>query len=226
MKKLSLCNVFFCMLVSCSTESDIELSDNPSNNTSTSKKSSILSGNQSNPFDGDGKKYDDALLSYLQNNEAPDTIEELTAQIQFISEEYTTSNNNLTITPEHVSLIMNDPINKLLGTIENSSLGMQAKAEVVGFIENLIDLQEEEYEQIYNYIISYETQVIANTELSTEEKQSILIISSISTYALEGESKRKDKDWETSVGNREPKPFFDYNQTPLISLIALLDAII
>ncbi|RKR05169.1 hypothetical protein C8C83_4502 [Flavobacterium sp. 90] len=226
MKKLSLCSVFFCVLVSCSTESEIELSDNSAKITSTSKKSSILSGNQLNPFDAEGKKYDEALLTYLQNNEDPNTIEELAIQIQFISEEYATSNNNLNITPEEVSLIMNDPTNKLLEIMENSSLSTQAKAEVVVFFENLIDLQEEEYEQIYNYIISYETQVLANTELSSQEKENILIISSISTYALERESKRKDKDWETSVGNRVPRPFFNYNQTPLISLIALLNAII
>ena len=222
MKKLSLCSIFFCVLVSCSTESDIELSDQTSKNNSKSKKSSILSGNQLNPYDGEGKKYEEALVSYLQNNDHPNTVEELTIQIQFISEEFTTSN----ITSDQVSLIMNDPISKLSENIENSSLGIQAKVQVAGFIKNLIDLQEEEYEQIYNYITFYEMQILANSELSTEEKANILVISSISTYALEGESKRKDKDWETSVGNKAGQPFFNYNQAPLISIIALLDSII
>jgi len=70
-----------------------------------------------------------------------------------------------------------------------------------GFITSLFLLVEEEYEDIHDFVVSYELSVINNSEFNDEDKRIILTTSSLSRYSFYYEKKRKDKDWETSVGN-------------------------
>jgi hypothetical protein len=222
MKKLSLSIVFFCMLVSCTRESDFESSENAA----VSNEESILSKRSSNLSSLQGKKYTDAFNSYLQKNEYPDSVEELTDQIQFIWEQFSDFEQLQPITNEYVLLIVNDPVNELTQILEKSSLSTEAKARLSNFIQNLINLEDYEYEEIHNYIISFEGKVSNDAILTDQEKESILTVSSISTYSIETASERKDKDWEKSVGNKKVQPPFGYNEASIISVIALLPVII
>lgn len=63
-------------------------------------------------------------------------------------------------------------------------------------------LENDEYERIYQFIIFYESTVIASDQFTSEDKRIILITSSISRFSLYYGRKRKDKDWDSSVGNR------------------------
>ncbi len=114
----------------------------------------------------------------------------------------------------------------LLEIVENCSISAASKSQLLLFVETLIAQQDEEYATIRDYIISFDTGIIANTTLLAEEKEAILTVSTISSYALYAEAERKDRDWETSVGTRHAKAFFDNNQAPIITIIALLNTVV
>lgn len=230
MKNFPLCIVSLCFLFSCSTESDFELSENLEDSTTPVTNEISLAPNKSNPFDAQGKKYYNAIELYLKNNDVPNSIEEISSELSFISN-YSKTNNynkrtNLIISPEEVLLILNDPSNKLLEVVENCSISSQSKAELFVFVQTLIDRQDEQYVTIRDFIISYDNSIIENSVLNADEKESILTVSSISSYVLYAEYERKDRDWENSAGTRMAKPFFDPNQASIILIIALLNQII
>ena len=121
---------------------------------------------------------------------------------------------------------MSDPDNSLITIVQGSTLSTDEKATLINFLQGLILQRDEEFDLIYNYVVSYETSIIANTTLSTDAKDTILTVASISRYSLYSEAERKDRDWETSVGSRPILPFFSHNDAAIISTIAILNKII
>jgi hypothetical protein len=229
MKNFPLCTVLLSLLFSCSIESDFESLQNHHNSTKVIKSEITFPLNPANPFDAKGKKYYDAIKVYLKSNDTPNSIEDITSQISFISDFYKINNTNkkanLGFTPEEILAILNDPSNKLLEIVENCSISALSKAELIVFVQALIDQQDEQYAVIRDYIISFDATIIESTTLNADEKETILTVSTISSYALFAEAERKDRDWETSVGTRKTEAFFDYNQAPVVSIIALLKTI-
>ncbi|MDR7371057.1 hypothetical protein [Flavobacterium aquidurense] len=227
MKNFLLCMIFLFQFSSCSTDSDFDNAE--SFNASKSKQISFSAENKRNPMDAKGKKYSDVLSFYLKSNKVPNSKIELTNQINFISKEFLKGNSLekkvQQITPEQISTIMDNPESALLEIIEDSTLGSNAKSELLEFVQSLIDRQNDNYSDVYLYIIAFEDEIIQNTSLFTDEKNAILTISSVSRYVLYAEA-RKDRDWETSVGNRIAQPFLGFNQAAIISLLALLEEII
>lgn len=213
--------VFFCLFISCTTENDNAAFENLNSKSIVSQKH-VNSAQNSNT----AKKYNDALAAYLEENSYPDSVEELSNLVQFISDQYAGSNIADSITPEQIIRINSYPLNELSTSLENSVLGMEAKAEIETFLKDLINIQGKDYQEISNYIVLFEEEVLKNTVLNDREKESILTVSTISLYSFQEESKRKDKDWETSVGNRKIRSFFDSGQIPIISLIAVIQKII
>lgn len=186
----------------------------------------MIPQNKANPFDREGKKYFDLLTIYLENNKVPNSIKKMTSQIEFLSRNYGsgnfTSRSAGAFTPQQVALIMGDPVAQLKVILENSSLSSEVKYQLLNFFQMLLEKQKLDYHEVYNYIISYESEIIGSTTLKKDEKETILTVSSISTYALYVDSKHKDRDWETSVGNREVEPLFNTYQASVVSVIALM----
>lgn len=222
MKNFILSIAFLFLLVSCSTESD-------SSNNADSDINSFVPENSKNPFDSKGKKYYDLLNLYQINNAVPNSAKELSQQIHFISKDFRDSNSInkrlLPITAEHVTSIMDNPEETLLEIIESSTLSLGVKIELLGFVQTLIDQKNDDYEVVYAYIIAYESNIMQSSTLVQDEKDTILTVSSVSRYVIYAEA-RKDRDWETSVGNRIAQPFFGFNQAAIISLLALLEEFI
>lgn len=227
MKNFLLCMIFLFQFSSCSTDSDFDNAE--SFNASNSKQNSFSAENRRNPMDEKGKKYSDVLSFYLKNNPVPNSKSELTNQIHFISKEFIKGNSLQKkvqqITPEQISTIMDNPGLALLEIVEDSTLGSNAKSELLELVQTLIDRQNDNYNDVYLYITSFEDEIIQSTSLLTDEKNTILTISSLSRYVLYAEA-RKDRDWETSVGNRIAQPFLGFNQAAIISLLALIEEIV
>ena len=213
--------VFFCLFISCSTEDDNAKSENI--NTKSIVSTENLSPYQNNTA---SKKYNHALKAYLQNNRFPHSVEELSNLIQFISDQYEGSNKADSKTHEQIIKIISDPLNELSMILENSLLGVEAKAQLETFIKDLIDLKGKDFQEISNYIVFFEGKVLKNTVLTEQEKESILEVSTVTILSFQEESKRKDKDWETSVGNRKTPPFFEPGKISIISVIAVIQKII
>lgn len=229
MKNFLLCFVFSFCIISCSTDTDLSESQitaglkNGNNN-------SVSPQNKSNPFDSVGKQYYDAITLYRQQNQFPNSISEITAELRFASKAFNssglTSRNVIPFTDEIVESIMADPDNSLIAIVQGSTLSVEAKSAVIDFLQGLILQREQEFNLIYNYVVSYESSIIADTTLGTDEKDTILTVASISRYSLYSEAERKDRDWETSVGSRPLMPFFSHNEAGIIFTIAILDKII
>jgi hypothetical protein len=226
MKNFLLCIVLSFLVISCSTESDFNHSVTPHSIAVALQSKSQIPLNNANPFDTAGKKYFDLLNIYLKNNKVPNSIKGVTEQIQFLSKNYGsasfTSRSTVAFTPEQVTLIMGDPINQLRIILESYSLSTEVKHYLVNFLQALVEQQGLEYPELYHFIISYETGIIESTLLNEDEKETILTVSSISRYALYVDSKHKDRDWETSVGNKTVQPIFDSYHGTIITVIASL----
>ncbi|MCD0472501.1 hypothetical protein [Flavobacterium sp. JAS] len=213
--------VFFCLFISCSTENDNTSSENINSKSIVSQEHLISIENNTA-----SKKYNDALVAYLNKNKYPDSVEELSSMIQFILDQYVASNKAESITYQQILRINNKPINELSTLLGNSLLGMEAKVQLETFIQNLINLQGKDFKEISSYLVFFEEEVLKNTVLTDHEKESILAVSTVSLYSFQNEAKRKDKDWETSVGNRKTPPFFEPGQRSIISVIAVIQKII
>jgi hypothetical protein len=218
--------VLLFQFASCSTDSDLRDSENSN---AESKQLSFSAGNNKNPMEKEGKKYSKVLAWYLKTNKTPNSISELISQIHFVSKEFcgVKSLNKKTppLSSDKIKALMDNPGEELLVIIDQSTLGTSAKSELLDFVQTLIDRSNDDYSEVYLYITSFEDEILQSTSLISDEKNTILTISSLSRYVLYEEA-RKDRDWETSVGNRISQPFFGFNQAAVISLLALLEELV
>ncbi|QSW88478.1 hypothetical protein J0383_19800 [Flavobacterium endoglycinae] len=95
-----------------------------------------------------------------------------------------------------------DPVGTLLIIADESALGSSLKLDVKGYIVNLGNLRGQQYHIVDDFIIQYEISKRQDSTLLTNEKETILSISSISEAVLFSEKARKDRDWETSTTSK------------------------
>ncbi|MWB94947.1 hypothetical protein GON26_11255 [Flavobacterium sp. GA093] len=161
--------------------------------------------NTANPYDIAGKIHNDILDAYLTGYHTCSTIAQVSQKVDSIS----ALNNDLlnlgTSSPViygDIQEIIDSPQTALEQAIANSPMTSTAKDCLSGFMASMLLWQDDDYSVIHQSIISFEASVLSNAEFSNEEKRIILTTSSITRYAIYYTKERKDKDWETSVGNR------------------------
>lgn len=98
-----------------------------------------------------------------------------------------------------------DPVSTLFIIVDESTLGSSLKLDLKGYIVNLGNLRGQQYQIVDDFIIQYEISKRQDSTLLTDEKESILSISSISEAVLFSEKDRKDRDWETSTTSRSTR---------------------
>lgn len=208
MKKFSLwiiALIFPFLLISCTDELVIEPETRVLSNEAIHRSDLLVPQNNTNPYDTIGRIQNMVLDIYLSADHNHSTIEEINEEIEFITNTFSnTSIGSISSVPSPVGVIINivnSPENSLNTIIANSYLTNQAKLSLSGFINSLLLLQDEEYENIHEFIITYESSIIENMALNNEDKRVILTTSSIARHSFYYGKKRKDKDWETSVGN-------------------------
>lgn len=171
-----------------------------------SKKNAGLNPeNTANAYDIAGKIHNDLLDAYLSGNFSDQTISTISSKIDSIS----FLNSDLQNLPSHYPVnfheiqgIVDSPEMQLEQIIANSSMSMASKNCLSEFMSSAALWQNSDYDAAYQSIISFEAAVINNQQFTAEEKRIILTSSAITRYSLYYASERKDKDWETSVGNR------------------------
>nr|WP_315155761.1 hypothetical protein [uncultured Flavobacterium sp.] len=230
MKNFLSCIVFLFLLNSCSTDSDVPTASDSAVIDGKLNNGSVIPENLANHMDYVGKNYDVVLTQYSQQKDFPNSIQEMRDQIRFITKKdgvlKQTGKSAIVFTDEIVEAIMNDPDNNMIEIVDNSSLCTAVKTSLITFLQSLIIQRTQEFTVSYAFIVSYENTIIADTAISTEEKDTLLTVASISRYSLYSESARRDRDWETSVASKHAKPFFAKNETAIIMIIALLHGII
>ena len=211
MKNLLSLVIIISLLASCTSE-NIESTKNLDNSIAKDKfgnaeKMSTATNpvNTANPYDIAGKIHNDILDAYLTGYHTCSTIAQISQKVDSIS----ALNNDLlnleTSSPivySEIQEIIDNPQIELEQAIANSPMTSTAKNCLSSFMASIPLWQANEYSAIHQSIISFEASVVSNSQFSTEEKRIILTTSSITRYAIYYTKERKDKDWETSVGNR------------------------
>lgn len=226
MKNYLLCAVLLFLTISCSTESDYEHSQNVDSKEIAIRTSSQISKNETNPFDARGKEYFDLLTIYSKNNKVPNSISELTDRTQFLLKNYGDakflSKTNTTFTAKQAALLLGGFEKPITDFIESYNVTPEVKRNLINFVQALLAQEGQEYNELYSYIVSFETAILRSNTLNDDEKETILTVSSITTYALYIDPKHKDRDWEISVANRKAQPVFNSHRASIISVIALV----
>lgn len=186
--------------IACTTDfNDIQEAEMPL--AINAKKSLITADNILNPYDYTGRIHNDILETLDDLNIDSTSVEDLGFVIDSIAAahpEAPASIDSLAGLTSEIVWIANDntAIDDILA---DSSLNSTAQLSLSSFITSLLLVNDEPYEDIYDLIVLYESSVLANIAFTPEEKRTILTTTSIARYSLH-RKKRKDKDWETSVG--------------------------
>lgn len=197
--------MLFLISTACSTDNTEENNFEPNQN---AKKTSLAISNvtnSANPYDHAGESY----LSLLDNYEAfhpkPDNASEVIEVLE-------TLGGNLGIInagyiPEDmqsINAVHQLSVDDLSLALSQSGLSSQAQTLLLNCITGLLQLKEQDatYDDAYAYLISFESSV-ASSNLSLTEKAILLSTLSIVRYDIYNDSarKKKDRDWELSVGN-------------------------
>ncbi|WP_428229142.1 hypothetical protein [Flavobacterium sp.] len=195
------------LALSCTNDYDREdsISNFKTRDDLSKKNAGLNPENAANAYDITGKIHNDLLDAYLSGNFSDNTISAVSSKIDSIS----FLNSDLQNLPSHypanfqeIQEMVDSPEVQLEQIIANSSMSTASKNCLSDFMSSAALWQNSDYEAIHPSIISFEAAVTNNPQFTAEEKRIILTSSAITRYSLYYASERKDKDWETSVGNR------------------------
>ena len=196
------------LIISCTTDNDVQAKKQSLTDAATIsvlKAQEVNPENTSNAYDVYGKAHSDILDIYENDHYNYPTIGQISGQVEVIVGTGTFFpglglNDGVAVTSASISQLVNSPAARAKAVIENSNMAAAAKISFEGFVDYLILHDADDYEKNHSYIIQYEA-VVSGSAFNTGDKKAILIASSISRYSLFRSKRRKDKDWETSVGN-------------------------
>lgn len=202
--------VFASLLISCTNDTHFDetgiLNNNIINHKETSKLNQTLGPeNPANAFDYTGKIHNDILDVYLSGNYSASTAAEIVQKVDSIAalnSEFLSLEANIPINFIEIQSIIDAPYTQLQQEIAACPMTNNAKNCLSSFMDSLQLWETDEYAVIHQSVVSWEDSVINNPQFSSEEKRIILTSSSIARHSMYYAKERKDKDWETSVGNR------------------------
>mgnify|MGYP003609756203 CR=1 FL=1 len=212
MKNISLWIIILsAFAVSCDTEDNIltqhEGSPGSSQMLSASFKGQAeLPHNTANPYDAYGNAHNDILALYERGAYQGQDIDSISTHVESIISANDgfgglELDQGLQVSAPSITLILDAPMERAGTVIENSQMSTSAKASMAGFLNYIFLHEKDGYEEIYSHIVSYEAGVSGTADLSAADKEKMLVTASIVRHSLYRSKKRKDKDWETSVGN-------------------------
>ncbi|MDP5200204.1 hypothetical protein [Flavobacterium sp. DG2-3] len=228
MKSLLLMSMTAILLLSCSADQDYNSEIESSSAPQTNEKA-IYALNTLNPFEETGINFFNDFDFYVSKNGYPTSNEQLINQVLFLIDKRVNNKQSgksiITITPELILLILANPEEKLVEIIDNSDLSIAVKVNLNSFIADLISKQQDDYDEVYDHIVTFESAIVVDSLLEEDEKDTILKVSSISRYSLYAEARKRDPDWQTSVTNRPSGEFLKKNQMTFINLAVLLNVL-
>ncbi|RYJ38934.1 hypothetical protein NU08_2159 [Flavobacterium anhuiense] len=227
MKSLLLCIAISLSMFSCTNDQEsLPTLSKDFKDESSSKVTDAA--NPNNPFDQIGLDYYNHFKNFELENGPVKNQAQLIEQLLYLTDKgdvkRKTNKSVITITPEMIAVILADPENKLIELINDASLSISVKNNLTYFVSELVDKQDDDYDDVHNYILDYEDGVIADSVLIQEEKDTILKVSAISRYSLYAEARKRDRDWETSVTNKPSKGInLKGNEITLVTLAVVFN---
>ena len=227
MKNLILGLFVILIMISCSSEEyGMTIVDSNGISAQASTVKQFGPANDANPYDEVGKRYGKWLTDHYQTYGKSKTIQDLTAQVNYVGANLKVHDvfgkSNILVTQDSITVSVSNPENTVTSTLATSTLSETAKSSLVSFFVSLIQNKEAEYSLLYDFIVAYEADILDSTNLTVQELETILGITSVTRYALDAEGGHKDRDWEISVGNKKVPSKFNPFQASLISVIVHL----
>ncbi len=195
------------LALSCTNDYDREdsISNFKTRDDISKKNAGLNPENAANAYDIAGKIHNDLLDAYLSGNFSDNTINAVSSKIDSISFLNSDLQNLPSYYPanlQEIQEMVDSPEVQLEQIIANSPMSTASKNCLSDFMSSAVLWQNIDYKAVHPSIISFEAAVTNNQQFTAEEKRIILTSSAITRYSLYYASERKDKDWETSVGNR------------------------
>jgi len=228
MNKISLCTIVLIIpiLICCSADNLSQEETNTQSKKIQEKDIHVLSRSV-NPYDTLGILQNQVLEIYLSEDYTYTSLEDIFQEVTLITQTVTnTTYTRGTVPLEDLLYIRDNPQSSLDTFIENSNLSSAAQASFSDFVTSLSLINEGDYQTLYDVITDYELFVTNNTNFTSEDKAILLSTTALIHYSFIFLDKRKDKDWETSVGNRNISPKFQgtmYDSTTAIIMSATME---
>lgn len=198
--------------VSCSPESENgSMQDPQSQNNHQHRAGSAAPYNDRNDFDLAGQIHNELLSIYYEHLPLPGTTAAIAERVEGIAGHNSAFMSLKPVTYSPVTGpgldAMLDPSYGVSQAIGASRLTPVAKESLLGFVSTLIGYvaQDERFEVIYEFAISYEASVSVNPLLNEHDKEVILTTASIARHSAHFRKKRPkkntDPDWDWLTAN-------------------------
>lgn len=172
----------------------------------------VIPVNSENPYDSVGRIYNELFETYYATENLPQSISAIASRVEFLANansEFSTLKtvNYHVVSTERVEYIISRSDTIVSEIIKDSDMTDSAKLSLDTFINSLLVLsaKEDSVEVLYNFVVSYEIEVLSNSMLTERDKQIILTTTSIARYstyvANRRPKKNTDPDWIIFVGN-------------------------
>ncbi|MFP9114776.1 hypothetical protein ACLI1A_12615 [Flavobacterium sp. RHBU_3] len=201
MKKNALLAIALLLLVSCAPDTTTD-SDTLA---AYSAKSAALSeaANPLNPYDDAGALRNavlDGVMNGVPKGISQENLLKTVTDLAHASNGFNTFKTASFHPPTTTEL---DELLQSAPTLDDIVLGFplstQNKVQVMAFLEGLLDAHDVDFENLYNYIVTFENQVVGSSAYTNSEKQFILTLTSLQRYGTYYRKKPKDKDWDLLI---------------------------
>ncbi len=204
MKNYFLILLFTLLLVSCeTTESEPMRSET---NHHSKKSQELLPLNPSNSYDFVGQVHYDISTSYFSDSHLPKTIDSIVNQVNLKAsihpffDDLLSTDYNL-VSQSRIVYLVSDSHDAFNSIVDGLPLNVTAKNDFRLFVETVLSKVhiDENYIDIHNYIVDYESNIQDSGQLSTSEKEYLLTVTSIIRHSVYAKKKRPKKntdlDW-------------------------------
>ncbi|MDI6047030.1 hypothetical protein [Flavobacterium yafengii] len=208
-----ICFSFLFTLDSCTTDPSFVSSDTPESVGSKKeilydnfKKTNAMPSNTENPYDLDGRMYYELFKNDYASNGSKDASSSVSSAVatKTALNKMQKKDNNAATLAKSTNVISDSSIS-FSDIIANSSMTASAKLSLIDFIHSFLFLfkQESRYAVLYDFVVQYETSILADHILTATDRQIILTTASFarhSAYETRTESTAIiDPDWRKLV---------------------------
>lgn len=210
-------NPFFSILIflfsiqlffSCSSETGVEIEEE----VVFHSKHIEQPANAANVYDVAGLLHNEILYSYSAEKKPRHGLAAVATCIDSLaraSENFRPLMTVAYVSPdlEKIDFILSHKITCVSSIISSTDLSVSAKTSLSNFISAVLAFSDsqEDYALIYDFIIDYETDVIADVRFDSRDKEVLLTLSSVARYSTYAKKKRPkknmDPDWDILISN-------------------------
>lgn len=204
MKNYFLILFFALLFVSCET-TESELTSSETNNLSK-KSQDLLPLNLTNTYDFVGQAHYDISTSYFADSNLPKTIDSIVSQVNLKAsihpffDDFLSADYNL-VPQSRISYLVSASHSAFDSIVDDLPLNATAKNDFRLFVETVLSKvdNDEDYIDIHNYVVHYESTIQDSGQLSASEKEYLLTVTSIIRHSVYAKKKRPKKntdlDW-------------------------------